>query len=207
MSASLDAAVESCRAFVDHDERSREAYIERLRAWPQARATIEQALNDLCANAPKPRQELSVCSFALYENFGAVQLRFGKEATEIVHRPGEWASSCGVRDGAALVFGQSESGRISVLFYPFILSLPHQEREARPTSHRVLDPAEVTRDLVFSIVRTWFNWLAPLGKENGRVATPTRIGFVFPEEGDGGEPDDAEDDGNYVAGDEAHVTA
>lgn len=164
-------------AFVEEDKRQAEAVKKRREDWPSARQTLLEVLQPIAASVGGDRKAY-VRAFQAFENFGSVQFWVGNIPTGLAERDDSGGGSLGVERGAAVVFGQTESGRVSVVYYPFRTELP-DGRDGELTFHvaKTVEPSVVSPDWVDAQVRDFVEWAA---KTTFRAASPTnerRIGF------------------------------
>jgi hypothetical protein len=183
MDAAIKQAVETLHELVKEDDQQQNRVAARRELWGQ---TTKQAVLDAfieiigCYNqAGRP---LFVDEGHFFQNFESVQLRFGSIPTGIMKQT-DYRTSIGIERGAALVFGQSESGSIGVTRYPFCSDLPDEKAERRDDYDHVglYEPEEVTREFVLNQAKEFFGWA---GRTSYR-ATPDlgnkrSIGFLPP---------------------------
>lgn len=142
-------------------EEARRVYTRRD-LWNQTtKKTIDDALQEILKSCKMPDRKLIVDVGAKYENFGLVQLRFGTIPSGLSLTTAKGFDH-GVSRGAVLVFGQSELGEIGITRYPFISSLPGEQREEDRVYYHmgIFQPEDVTRDFVLKQAKDFIDWAA-----------------------------------------------
>jgi hypothetical protein len=104
---------------------------ERRDNWKLAKErTLLPALQQAADTLTSVGVRAYVRPFEELQNFGTVQFWLGHEPTGIVSKT-ETESASGVQYGGALVFSQSENGKVLVLAYPTSTKLPKGTSEGR----------------------------------------------------------------------------
>lgn len=181
MDTVLQSAVDAFHAFVANDERQLQRVSERRHLWENTtRATIENGLNEL-TSAAKNGRRLVVSHGQRFENFELMQINFGKIPTGVRLREGSRVSN-GFEIGAALVFGQGECGRVSVVRYPFCTELPNQRPSHAGTHDFVgsFEPEYITRAFVLDQAREFIVWASRTPHWSSEMQEERRVGFVPP---------------------------
>lgn len=189
MDAALQRSLNALRAFIETDNEQRDRVVERRRYWTEtARTVILNSLTEITRAAGSHERGLYVHEGHLYDNLESLQLSFGHIRTGVFQRTAGDGGTMGAERGAALVFGQSEGGRIAVFRYPFSTTLPNEQGRAREGHEFVgaFEPEAVTRDLVLDQAKDFFDWAGSTSyrRQAPTDQRPTRIGFVPPILGD-----------------------
>jgi hypothetical protein len=183
MDAALKQTVEALQKLVKDDDQQQIRVAARRELWGQStKETILDAFKEILGCYNPTGRPLFVDEGHLFQNFESVQLRFGSIATGIIKHTDN-RRSVGIERGAVLVFGQSESGLIGVVRYPFCSDLPGEKAGGRDAWEHVRDyePEEVTREFVMDQAKEFFGWAGP----TSYGATPDlrnkrSIGFLPP---------------------------
>jgi hypothetical protein len=170
----LLGALEALAMFAEKDNRGLSIIAERRKVWPDVRDTILKALAELQAASPVFTQSATFPRGlwvhnrheSRNDNFDTVQVTFGHYPTGVVLRSKD-RERWGIERGAALVFGQSESGHIVVARYPFVTELGSTDRPSREGKAVVVwEPAAVTRECVLDVVAEFLRWAATMAMRN-----------------------------------------
>jgi hypothetical protein len=176
MDAVLQQAVDALEKFAKNDAQAHARVLKRREIWASTRKTIENAFTDIIQQSGRHERGLHVFATRKFNNFEVVQLHFGKIPTGISEE-----NAMGIETGAALVFGQGESGKIVVHRYPFITELPSEARATNPQHIFIgtYEPEEVTREFVLNSAKEFFVWAAQTTYRT-REKEDRRMGFFPP---------------------------
>lgn len=156
---------------------------ERRAAWPKAKEIIFTTLDEIVKTAPAFDRRLIVIKTSHYRNLETVQMNFGNVPTGVVLEY-ERGFSAGMEHGAAIVFGQSESGIVAVERYPFRTELPRQgDRMREPEEFETiaaLEPELIDRDQVLTLATDFFRWAVQTTIRQADAKTKAQIGFRAP---------------------------
>jgi hypothetical protein len=177
----VSRAANALSEFLSIDQAQEHLISKRRAAWPTARDVLLGVLKPFAASVSGERRAY-VQAFQQFENFGSVQFWFGSIKTGILKREGTGAS-LGIERGAAIVFGQGESGRVHVTFYPFETELPNMDCGSRDGHlSTVVEPEVVTAAWVDGQVASFIDWAQ---RTTYRAVSPKqdrKIGFQVEDE-------------------------
>jgi hypothetical protein len=187
MDEKLEKALKALNRFDSQEASGWSSIGQRRQAWPAAKNTLMDTINELLAKAPpKPFRQLYLSGGGPYEHFDGIQITFDFVPTGIA-KVTSHSKSVGLERGPTLVFGQSESGRIGVVRYPAESTLPGEQRRGSEGEYiETVEPEAIDRSTVLRIVTEFFDWSCNATLAGSRSAKERRIGFLPLEPGEPG---------------------
>lgn len=175
----MPTADKTINDFLSDDAEQAQLVASRRAAWPTSRDRILGILQRAAASGGERGTYAE--AFTMFEHFSSVQFWFGTIPTGIVRREDGLVQQ-GV-EGAAVVFGQGETGRVHVTFYPFETELPGQAGALRSGVASVaVEPEAVTDEWVNEQLSAFIEFARHTTFRAKAPAHERKIGFRTTEE-------------------------